>query len=125
MGHVRVLVRCVGALVILAGASGAAAQSADEDAAHTMAAMAREGSGTSWLPDASPMFMLHRQSGPWMLMGHENAFLQFLKETGDRGDSQVGSINWVMGMAERGLAHGRLAFRGMFSLEPWTVRGCG
>ena len=71
------------------------------------------------------MFMLHRESGPWMLMGHENLFLQFLKETGDRGGSQAGSINWFMGMAERTVGHGRFALRGMFSLEPWTIHGCG
>jgi YHS domain-containing protein len=90
-----------------------------------MASMAREGSGTSWLPDATPMFMVHRQRGPWMLMAHENLFVQFLKDSGDRGDDQVGSINWVMGMAERSLGRARLALRGMFSAEPWTIRGCG
>jgi len=30
-------------------------QTADTAAGHDMSAMAREGSGTSWLPDASPM----------------------------------------------------------------------
>src|SRR5262245_61710570 len=68
---------------------------------HDMSGMAREGSGTSWLPEQSPMYMVHRQKGPWMLMGHENVFVQFLHESGDRGDDQAGSINWAMGMAER------------------------
>src|SRR6185503_10003595 len=36
-----------------------------------------------------------------------------------------GSINWLMGMAERTAGRGHVAFRGMASLEPWTVRGCG
>jgi YHS domain-containing protein len=90
-----------------------------------MSAMAREGSGTSWLPDSSPMYMVHRQDGPWMLMGHENAFLQYLHESGDRGGHQTGSINWLMGMAERSARGGHLALRGMVSFEPWTVRGCG
>src|SRR5687767_16019104 len=29
---------------------------------------AREGSGTAWLPDASPMYAIHRQRGPWQFM---------------------------------------------------------
>ena len=58
-------------------------------------------------------------------MAHENAFVQFLHESGKRGDEQAGSINWVMGMAERSVGHGRLGLRGMFSVEPWTIRGCG
>src|SRR5712691_9807513 len=28
----------------------------------------REGSGTSWLPDVSPMYAVHRMAGPWELM---------------------------------------------------------
>jgi YHS domain-containing protein len=87
--------------------------------------MAREGSGTSWQPDSTPMYEIHRQRGPWMFMVHENAFLQFLGESGDRGFSQVGSINWLMGMAERKTSRGRLQFRAMFSAEPWTIGSCG
>ena len=86
---------------------------------------AREGSGTAWLPDTTPMYMVHVRRGAWMLMGHENAFLEFLSESGNRGDEQTGSINWMMGMAERNVGTSHLALRGMFSLEPWTIRGCG
>jgi YHS domain-containing protein len=86
---------------------------------------AREGSGTAWLPDASPMYALHRQRGQWQFMAHGNGFLQYLDDGSDRGSDQVGSINWVMGMAERNLGSGRLALRGMFSLEPFTIGGCG
>src|SRR4029079_761857 len=52
----------------------------------------REGSGTSWLPDETPMYAIHRQAGDWTLMGHGNVFLQYLQETGDRGNKQFGSI---------------------------------
>ena len=86
---------------------------------------AREGSGTSWLPDDTPMYAVHKQAGTWTLMAHGNAFLQYLHESGDRGSDQAGSINWFMGMADRKLGSGRLELRGMFSLEPWTIRGCG
>jgi hypothetical protein len=87
--------------------------------------MTRDGSGTAWLPDQTPMYALHRQSNGWTLMLHGNAFLQYLKEAGDRGRDQVGSINWVMGMAERKVGPGQLMLRGMISAEPATIRGCG
>src|SRR5437764_13481228 len=64
----------------------------ENDEAMAMPA-AREGSGTSWLPDETPMYAVHRQAGGWMLMAHGNAFLQYLHETGDRGSHQAGSIN--------------------------------
>jgi hypothetical protein len=85
----------------------------------------REGSGTAWLPDTTPMYGLHRTAGSWQLMGHGNVFAQFLYDSGERGRDQFGSINWVMGMARRDLAGGRFGVRGMFSLEPWSIRGCG
>jgi hypothetical protein len=87
--------------------------------------MAREGSGTAWLPDASPMYAIHWQRGQWQLVAHESAFLQFLHESGDRGDNQFGSINWIMGMAQRNAGNGRVTLRGMFSAEPATIGGCG
>jgi|SRR5262245_12035041 len=86
---------------------------------------AREGSGTSWLPDETPMYALHSQAGKWTLMAHGSAFLQYLHEGGDRGSDQAGSINWFMGMADRNVGSGHLGLRGMMSLEPWTIRGCG
>ena len=103
-------------------------QPAHEHAQHDEAPPAfqpREASGTSWLPDDTPMYGLHRTAGVWQLMGHGNVFVQYLKETGDRGSDQFGSINWLMGMARRDLGAGRLGVRGMFSFEPATIRGCG
>jgi hypothetical protein len=94
-------------------------------AGHEIADMARDGSGTAWLPDDTPMYALHASKGAWTLMFHENAFLQFLHESGDRGDDQPGSINWVMGMAQRNIGSGRLGLRAMFSGEPWSIPGCG
>lgn len=85
----------------------------------------REGSGTSWLPDETPMYAIHGQAKGWTLMGHGSVFLQYLHESGDRGSEQTGSINWLMGMARRPVGAGRLLLRGMISVEPWTIRGCG
>jgi len=61
------------------------------------------------------------------MMFHGNAFMQFLYEGGEehRRSHQAGSINWFMAMAKRPLGRGRLGLRGMVSLEPWTIPGCG
>jgi hypothetical protein len=71
------------------------------------------------------MYGIHGQAGRWELMGHGAAFAEFLYESGNRGSDQFGSINWVMGMAHRSVGGGRLGLRGMLSVEPWTIRGCG
>src|SRR5207237_6131912 len=108
---VRMCGRLAGAVVVLSWSvvvSAQGVQAPAEQQEHDMSMMMREGSGTSWLPDASPMYMFHRQRGPWMLMAHENAFVQFLHESGDRGADQAGSINWAMGMAERSVGRGHL-----------------
>ncbi|MGH9407996.1 MAG: hypothetical protein ACRD1V_00925 [Vicinamibacterales bacterium] len=85
----------------------------------------RDGSGTSWMPDATPMQGAMRAAGPWTLMVHGSAFVQFVDTTGARGDDQLGSVNWIMGMAQRPVAGGQLLIRGMLSLEPLTVGKCG
>jgi hypothetical protein len=86
-----------------------------------------EGSGTSWLPHTTEMYAVHGRVGSWELMFHGNAFLQFLHEAADEhhGSTQTGSINWVMGMARREIGSARVGVRGMFSLEPASIGGCG
>lgn len=86
---------------------------------------AREGSGTSWLPDASPLYAIHHQQGAWELMAHGNMFLQYLADQGPRGIDQAGSVNWLMGMARRNTGGGRLGLKTMISLEAATIGGCG
>ncbi len=85
----------------------------------------REGSGTAWLPDASPMYARHGRWGAWETMLHGQVYLQYIDEGGDRGDEQLGSINWGMGMLRREAAGGDLTLRAMMSLEPLTVGECG
>lgn len=87
--------------------------------------MSREASGTSWLPDTTPMYAIHGAVGSWQWMFHENAFLQYMDTEGTRGDEQFGSINWFMGMASRQLGGGNLTLRTMVSAEPITVGNCG
>jgi hypothetical protein len=61
----------------------------------------RNGSGTSWLPDASPMQGLMTQRGAWSLMLHANAFVHYITAGGDRGDDEFGRIDWIRGMFGR------------------------
>jgi hypothetical protein len=85
----------------------------------------RMGSGTSWLPEASPMHAAHRMAGSWQLMLHGVAFGVYDRQDGPRGADQVNSLNWVMGMASRSVSGGLLTIRGMFSAEPFTVGASG
>lgn len=86
---------------------------------------ARDGSGTSWLPDVTPMYAVHLKAGAWNVMLHGNGFLQYIDDGSRRGDDQIGSINWIMGMAGRRVAGGNFTARAMMSLEPLTVGTCG
>src|ERR1051326_7198586 len=85
----------------------------------------RDGSGTSWVPDGSQMHGTMYQAGAWMLMLHGSAFLEYIKSGTDRGDDQFGSLNWIMGTAERRAGGGQLMFRLMLSAEPATIGRCG
>lgn len=92
---------------------------------------AQEASGTAWLPQVTPMYGLHRPWRGWDLRLDGVAFFQALYEPRDRHRTggfdtrQVGSINWAMFMARRGVGSGRFGIRTMFSAEPWTVPSCG
>jgi hypothetical protein len=92
---------------------------------------ARETSGTSWLPEVTPMYGLHSPRRGWDIRVNGAAFVQALYEPRDRhrtgGESirQGGSANWIMLMARRSVGGGRFGVRTMVSAEPWTVPGCG
>ncbi|HXC25543.1 MAG TPA: hypothetical protein VNU46_06475 [Gemmatimonadaceae bacterium] len=91
--------------------------------------MERSGSGTSWLPDASPMYAAHRMLDGWTVMLHGQAFLQYDDQGSTRGGDQLGSINWGMAMATHDFGvrtrdstpTSRLTLRTMLSLDPVTV----
>ena len=82
--------------------------------------MGRMGSGTSWQPDTSPMPMLHKQSGEWLLMFHYNFVAGLNRQGGPRGVTKFESANWFMPSAARRVGPGTLELRGMFSAEPFT-----
>ncbi len=87
--------------------------------------MERMGSGTTWTPDAVMLPARHFMKGDWNLMLHGFAFAQYDKQGGPRGDSQFGSLNWAMLMADHSLGGGRFQLRFMPSLDPATVGKCG
>src|SRR5207245_1220187 len=69
--------------------------------------MKRMGSGTTWIPDATPLPSREGMAGSWFLMVHGFGFVQYDAQGGSRGDEQFGSLNWGMLMASRDLAGGR------------------
>jgi hypothetical protein len=85
--------------------------------------LAHESSGTSVQPEFAPLQfpMPMEQKGPWMLMVHGQAFLNFEQQSGPRGDDKIFSTNWFMLMGQRSLGSGQLTLRTMLSLEPATV----
>ena len=82
---------------------------------------ARMGSGTTWVPDVTPMRAIHTTWGPWSAMLHGVAFLQYDRQYSRRGDDQVGLIDWEMLMLMRRVGPGLLHLHAMTSLEPLTI----
>jgi hypothetical protein len=81
----------------------------------------RMGSGTSWMPDSSPMHANHKMWGDWTAMIHGVAFGQYDYQGSDRGDKQFGIVDWEMLMLMRKVGTGQLHLHGMVSLEPATI----
>jgi hypothetical protein len=87
--------------------------------------MERMGSGTTWIPDAVILPSRNRMLHQWMIMTHGFVFAQYDHQSGERGDDQFGSLNWIMLMATRDVGGGRFQARTMLSLDPWTVSNRG
>jgi hypothetical protein len=87
--------------------------------------MERMGSGTTWIPDAVTLPSRRRMLGSWMVMTHGFVFAQYDKQSGERGDDQLGSLNWAMLMATRDFSGGRFQARTMLSVDPFTVTNRG
>lgn len=85
--------------------------------------MNRNGSGTGWLPDASPMYGYMLHSKKWMFMFHGNIFVRYnnqdIGNKGTRGDTKIDAPNWFMAMGQRRVGqNGLFHFNAMFSLDP-------
>ena len=92
--------------------------------------MSRNGSGTSWMPDASPMYAYMVHSKKWMYMFHGNIFVRYnhqdLSRAGVRGGEKWDAPNMLMFMGQtkvgsKGLFH----FNTMFSLDAAIAGGSG
>jgi hypothetical protein len=82
--------------------------------------MGQMGSGTSWQPSTTPMYMWYKRAGGWLLFFHGDMKLGVNAQGGPRGVTKAESQNWFMPMAFRRVGRGTLQLRGMFSLEPFT-----
>lgn len=92
--------------------------------------MSRNGSGTGWLPDASPVYGNMYHSKKWMYMLHYNLFLRYTDQDfsnkGSRGGDAFDAPDWLMFMGQRMVGtKGLFHFNTMFSLDPVTEGGNG
>jgi hypothetical protein len=82
-------------------------------------------SGTSAVPDSTPIPMLMASRGAWLYMLHTNLFVANTQQqaANERGRDAFFSTSWIMPMAQRRVGAGELTLRVMLSLEPATVGG--
>jgi len=93
--------------------------------------MNRNGSGTSWLPDNTPIYayMRHGKKG-WGYMFHGNIFLRYTMQNFNnsyrRGGQEFDVPNWFMGMGQKRVGqNGLFSFTAMLSLDAMTVGEAG
>jgi hypothetical protein len=92
--------------------------------------MNRDGSGTSWMPDETPLYMYMVHGKNWMHMFHGSFFARYNRQDvfnkGSRGGSQFDAPNWFMYMAQRKVgSNGLFAINTMLSLDAFTVGAGG
>jgi hypothetical protein len=92
--------------------------------------MNRNGSGTSWMPDETPMYGYMKHSNKWMYMLHGNVFLRYTSQdvsnAGSRGGSTFDAPNWIMGMGQTAVGkRGLFRFNVMLSADALTEGGDG
>ncbi|WP_421944787.1 hypothetical protein [Pedobacter sp.] len=92
--------------------------------------MSRNGSGTSWLPDAAPMYGIKLHSKKWMYMLHGNVALRYTNQDiankGSRGGDKFDAPNWFMAMGQRKVGEkGLFHFGAMISFDRLTEGGAG
>jgi len=80
--------------------------------------MSREGSGTSWVPEASPLHGTMLPARSWSVMAHGFVNAVYDEQRGPRGDTKSFSSSMFMLMASRTLGSGTFGVRSMLSLDP-------
>lgn len=88
--------------------------------------MNRDGSGTSWVPDETPMYAYMIHGKKWMTMIHGSFFLRYNKQdlfnSGSRGGKKFDAPNWLMAMTQRQIGkNGLFSINTMFSFDPFLV----
>ena len=92
--------------------------------------ISRDGSGTSWVPDAGDEYMLMKMKGKTSLMFHGNFFLRYTKQDlfnkRNRGGDKFDTPNWFMGMLSQPVGKkGLFSGSAMISLDRLTEGGSG
>ncbi|WP_114939713.1 hypothetical protein [Mucilaginibacter endophyticus] len=93
--------------------------------------MNRDGSGTSWVPDETPMYAYMIHGKKWMSMVHGSFFARYnnqdLFNSGKRGGSnRIDVPNWLMFMTQRKVGNnGLFSINTMFSFDPFLVGNGG
>ncbi len=107
-------------------AGGSSAGAMNMSGVLTTEPMSQEGSGTTWVPAATPEYMRMYQAGDWSLMLHGDLFPRFDYQGGPRGGHRIDAPNWGMLMAERAVGtEGQFTAHLMMSLDPLTIGGQG
>lgn len=88
--------------------------------------MNRDGSGTSWVPDETPVYAYMPNTGKWMTMIHGSFFARYnnqdLFKKGSRGGRKFDVPDWLMVMTQRKIGDGGLfSINTMFSFDPFLV----
>ncbi len=92
--------------------------------------MSRDGSGTSWAPDANPMYGYMIQSGRWLFTVHGDLFARYnrqdITQAGSRGAEKWDAPSMVMAMGQRKIGkRGLFHFTTMFSADAFIAGGNG
>ena len=93
--------------------------------------MTRDGSGTSWQPDAAPMYGYMTHAKKWMFMFHGDIFLRYdhqnFNHDGARGNSEkFDAPDMLMAMAQRAVGKkGVFHINAMFSTDALIAGGSG
>jgi len=85
----------------------------------------RFGSGTTWLPDASPLYAAMPHLGKWGLLIHGNLYTGYNWYSSDRGWKRFMGRNTLMGAAFRTFQRSEILFRLALSFEPLTIGSRG
>ena len=106
--------------------SGAAGEMKMQSSVNVADPMNRESSGTSWIPDSSPMYGRMFMFGDDMLMLHGAIFPRYTNVTTRRGDDRIDAPNWIMAMYSHPFSDTtQIGGRLMMSLDPLTEGGRG